>query len=222
MKQRIEEIEKLTKSKLLEEIDNLNGFGTLSKDKNLSQRVLKMEASLDEICHIYPSNPLFKPGVLLTSPDIFENDDDCYGMTKSLSCGDDEDSGIYIRIGETKEIEHLGTTKRVLVPETIMVTGESIQIKKHQSVRTTDSISKTINKQFCEYHVCHFLHVIDDKRKMFIPTKLFKERDSHGRVSRHSNDLIMEDYLDFETIAHVYKSADAEEIIKPLVFLQNK
>lgn len=194
---------------LKEEAESASSFGSFVNDSNFNQHAFRGEATLEEICHIRPTNPLFKPGTLLTSPDGIHNEDDMHGMLKCASS--DEEMNVSIDIGTVKDIEELGEFKRYLVAETIMVTDETIQIRKHVSVRAADGTDKVALRQSCVYTVRHLLHCLDNKRKVFVPTKMFKEHKG-----RYASDLVMVDQIDLETIFHLYKTSNPEEIVEPL------
>lgn len=203
----VEAFDKDFAKNLCNEISGNLTLGSVSVDPNFNQHSLWVESTMEQICHIRLANPKFAPGTLLSSPDGIQVDDDSFGL-KACSADDEH---VSIDIGATKEIEELGSTRRFLVSETIMVTDESIQIRKHVNLKVSDGINKSKFHQTCVYNVRHLIHALDNKRKVFVPTKLFKENNA-----RWSGDLTMIDELDMSLIEKIYEAAKPEDIVAPL------
>lgn len=209
----IEELEQLCNPTLSKEVDKLESIGKPSRDPNLNQFAFNAEANFQEIYHIVPNKPLFKPGCLLGSPDgIDSQEDQLVGMACKEAC----DMEANVDIGLIKDIEELGTIKRYLSAETVMVTGETIEIQKHVFIRSTEGKNSSNENRQHYYVVRHLIQAINDKQKMFIPTKLFKS----GYGYRGGEDLRMDEELDVHMIEHLYNTANPDEVIQPLKILK--
>lgn len=204
----LEKVEKNVVKTLKDELGSVSFFGKPVTSSNFNQCVLNAEVHFDEICHIRPEKPLFKPGTLLISPEGIRDEDSYSGSM--MKCAD-EDSRASINIGVIKDITELGESRRYLVAENIMVTEESIQIRKSVSIKANNGSEISSLRHNCIYTIRHLIHGLDNKRKVFIPTKMFKEEDG-----RFASDLIMFDQLDLQTILQIYNSSSASDIVSPL------
>ena len=206
----IEQLESFINSSVGDIESDLSALGSRRDGSYMNQYAFKGEVTLEEVCHIKPSSPKFKPGTLLTSPEGIEESDS--EMAMGLKCTNDSDMDAYIDLGMVKDIYELGETRRYLKSETIMVTDESIQIRKRTVVQVADDLNKSANQISVEYTVRHILHVLDDKRKITVPTTMFKTNPE----SRYASDMTMRDDFDYDAVMTIYNTSTPEEIVKPL------
>jgi len=219
LKKHLEKIEENCKSKLDSSVRaKVENFGSVSTNANLSQNVCNTEVWFEEICHIIPKAPLYKPGSLLKSKDDLElpNNDDPWSLRQAQIAPD----FVSVDIGTTKEIGELGTVKRILCPEVIMVLGESIEIKRRYKYNFSYTQSNSSVVEENQYTIRHLLQVINNKQKHYIVSKLFKEPTS--MLSAYSYDIQMNNSLDLEYVMMVYERADRNEIISPLQVVSNE
>jgi len=205
------QIDRYFNRSLDEVASNLEKIGSKRTDPNLNQHAFRGEVTLEEVVHIKPKVSKFVPGTLLTSPEGIDNYEENDFGVGNLTCASSEEMEANIVLGPTKEISEIGKTKRFLVPETIMITDEFIQIRKHTTVKAAENFEKSCHKNIVFYTVKHVLHVLDNKNKLTIPTNMFKEDNG-----QFSSDLVMFDTFDYDLVMHLYDTAKPEEIVKPL------
>lgn len=229
-KELYEQIENVFGQKLSAELDGLSSIGKKAPGAKNIQFALNAQIEFEEMVRIFPEKPLFKPGVLLTSQKSLPRGpiDSQATFSNKIKTVNGE-SGVdyaFIDTGNIRDISELGFFKKVLIPETILVAQEFIEIKKrvHSVTNKGNQISK--NSMTKIYEVQHLLEVINDKEKMFIPTKMFIEDiDRYGSLpieEVYASPLIFEGEIDIDLIEHIYKSADPEKIILPLEILKEE
>jgi hypothetical protein len=199
-------------SNLLTDVEDFGDFAQPAKDSNFHQKTFLAKTVSEEVVHIKPNKPWFKAGTILRRS---SGQDDCReeGMCVAKRCRDEEDEDVSIFIGNIKHIENIGDTYRV--EATIMVVDETIEIRKYTKTILNRSTNRKAENTHTDYSVTHYVHALDGKQKILIPTALFKERFSDGSWNSHNPDLKFENNLDMEQIMRLYAYANPEEVIHP-------
>lgn len=216
------QFEEIFNKRLSSELEGLS-IGKKANGIKYNQHALNTSVEFEEMIHIQPTNPLFKPGTLLTSQDKTNSghiEKNCMVNPVAYDAVDDH---ARIDIGNIRDINELGFYKKVLIPETILITTETIEIRKR--IHGVVSIGNRTNKISTTtiYEVRHLLEVINDKEKMLIPTKMFNDDSNKTFLTPEevfASSLILEDELDLNLIEYIYNSTDPETIIAPLEILK--
>ena len=206
-------------SKIIEDISSadtakyMDGFATPSNKKEYSKHITKKVVEYNEILHLELDCPILKPGTMLGPnkknlhrEDIWpgQYDDGC--MEKCFS----DDIEASLSLNNAGDFKSFLETKVVYNLKPILVTGETVEIKKHYQLDSSHGSERIYQKEYCTYEITHYVHAIADGKKVHIETELF----SKEYTCNHKE-------VDLRYIKNIYNSANIEELVKPYVIIEN-
>lgn len=196
---------------------HIAGFATPSKKEEHNKFLFRTSVDYNEIFHLAIEEPMFKPGTIIGnennmkykdffSPDTVE--EECTAF--SLKCESDwVDGHEFVGIENVRDLLDISESVTTYKARSLMILGETIQIRKVISVEESQSRNKTSKKITKTYFYKHYIHAMLDNKKININTNLFSSDNSTDRSEN----------LDLKEIKNIYKSATPEEVIKPYVIL---